>query len=228
MPAKDYYLVLGVARTETEGGIRAAYRALAKRLHPDHGGEQATQAFQDINEAYEVLSDPGRRRAHNHSLRAAEERAPAQVPVRPRRARAEPLVHQAPAVSILSEPASIWPSFEALADRWFRNFTGVEGLNMDLVLTPEEAARGLALRVRVPAVRSCPACGGSGFDWAFPCALCDRQGVVQDDELVTVRIPGGARSGSVLEVPLAELGVGNLVLRFHVSVTGDREPVPLW
>jgi DnaJ-class molecular chaperone len=82
--------------------------------------------------------------------------------------------------------------------------------------------------VRVPTVRSCSACGGSGFDWAFPCALCDRRGVVQDDEVVMVTIPPGARSGTVLEVPLAELGVQNLVLRFHVSVTGDRQPVPLW
>jgi curved DNA-binding protein CbpA len=74
MPAKDYYLILGVSRTETAGGIRAAYRALARRLHPDHGGDRAAQAFQEINEAYEALSDPGRRHR-----RVREARQPGRV-----------------------------------------------------------------------------------------------------------------------------------------------------
>jgi molecular chaperone DnaJ len=74
MPLKDYYRVLGVSRTETYTGIRAAYRALARRFHPDHVGEQGKPQFQEICEAYEVLADPTRRREHNQSLQVAEER----------------------------------------------------------------------------------------------------------------------------------------------------------
>jgi DnaJ-class molecular chaperone len=137
-----------------------------------------------------VLSDPGRRQDYNHSLRTAEGSVRQPVTVRSAPAAAEPLVPEKPAVSILSDADSIRLSFESHHERLLRNFTGpgvpkgerIEGLNLDLVLTPEEAARGLALRVRVPALHRCPACGGSGFDWAFPCSLCDQQGVVQEDE----------------------------------------------
>jgi DnaJ-class molecular chaperone len=62
MDGRTYYMILGVPRTESPGGIRSAYRDLARKLHPDVAGEQATRAFQEVTEAYDVLSDPRRRR----------------------------------------------------------------------------------------------------------------------------------------------------------------------
>lgn len=72
MERKTYYMILGVSSTESDRGIRSAYRDLAKRLHPDVAGEQATRSFQEISEAYSVLSDPQRRREYNHGLSGAE------------------------------------------------------------------------------------------------------------------------------------------------------------
>src|SRR5689334_4671710 len=72
MDGRTYYMILGVPRSETPGGIRSAYHDLAKKLHPDVAGEQATRAFQELSEAYDVLSDPQRRRAYNDELRRAE------------------------------------------------------------------------------------------------------------------------------------------------------------
>lgn len=57
MSGNTYYMVLGVSEAETAGGIRAAYRDLAKRLYPDIAGEQSTVAFQNVAEAYDVLSN---------------------------------------------------------------------------------------------------------------------------------------------------------------------------
>jgi molecular chaperone DnaJ len=233
MAGKDYYVVLGVSRTETMAGIRAAYRARAKQLREDRGDEQVSPAFPEIHEAYQVLSDAGRRRTQDLNLRAAQERAAGPLP--PGASEREAVLPpDRPAVTLLADPEGIHPSFESLHERLLRNFTGIgvpkseriEGLNMDLVLTTEEATHGLALRVRVPTVHSCPACGGSGIDWAFPCALCERQGVVQEDDVVPVHIPPGSRTGTVVEVPLEDLGVHNLVLRFHVSVSAARDPIP--
>src|SRR5678810_1161839 len=97
MEGKTFYMVLGVSRTESTGGIRAAYRDLAKRLHPDVAGAGATGAFQEITQAYDVLSDPVRRREYNHELRRAEEHdAPAN------QRRAEPVI-RAP-VEIFGNP----------------------------------------------------------------------------------------------------------------------------
>ena len=60
MPAKpDYYKALGVSPTATPQELKAAYRLIAKKLHPDMGGSPT--ALSAVNEAYDVLSDPARR-----------------------------------------------------------------------------------------------------------------------------------------------------------------------
>jgi molecular chaperone DnaJ len=233
MPSKDYYLVLGVARTETTAGIRAAYRALAKRLHPDHVGAQATPAFQEINEAYRVLSDPAQRRLHNHDLQRAEERtAPRPPPWRP----AEPRMSgRDSALSILSDRAGFRSSFEALHDHLFRSFSAVglrsaeriEALHMELMLTAEEARQGLVLPVRVPALRACMVCGGSGRQWAFLCLHCEGHGTVEDEVALALQIPAGVRTGSVLEILITDPDIRSLVLCLHVAVTGARDNITI-
>jgi curved DNA-binding protein len=63
MDYKDYYQVVGVARNASADEIRAAYRKLALKYHPDRnpGDKQAEDKFKDLNEAYQVLSDPQKR-----------------------------------------------------------------------------------------------------------------------------------------------------------------------
>lgn len=58
---KDYYKILGVERTATDKEITKAYRKLALKWHPDknvNNKDEADKIFRDINEAYQVLSDP--------------------------------------------------------------------------------------------------------------------------------------------------------------------------
>lgn len=63
MDYKDYYKVLGVERNASEDDIRKAYRKLAMQYHPDRNpnDKQAEDRFKEINEAYQVLSDPQKR-----------------------------------------------------------------------------------------------------------------------------------------------------------------------
>ena len=79
MDERNYYLILGVPYTESERGIRKAFRGLAKTCHPDRVGPRGTRHFQDIMEAYSVLSDPERRKAYNASLRPAEKNVKIEV-----------------------------------------------------------------------------------------------------------------------------------------------------
>lgn len=118
-----HYDNLKVARNAPPEVIRAAYKALCQQFHPDrHGGNpRATQTFQLINTAYEVLSDPARRRQHDAWIAKTEtrhrarepERAPLRWNGRERRRR--------PGPSAMSDgsarPSSVTPAVSGLMQR---------------------------------------------------------------------------------------------------------------
>src|SRR5438045_6495082 len=64
---KDYYESLGVARTASDAEIKKAFRKLAREYHPDVAKDKkkAEEKFKEINEAYEVLSDPAKRKKYD-------------------------------------------------------------------------------------------------------------------------------------------------------------------
>src|SRR5579862_9288447 len=63
---RDYYEVLGVARNASDDDIKKAFRRLARQYHPDvNKGKDAEARFKEINEAYEVLSDPQKRQMYD-------------------------------------------------------------------------------------------------------------------------------------------------------------------
>jgi len=224
MAQKDYYLILGISREENLRGIHHAFRELAKRYHPDLAGNEATRKFQDIQEAYEVLSDSARRRVHNHELERDEVRVRdypifARGPMAP-----EPLIPERR--SVLRDYETIQPGFEPLYERFARNFTEravpkgerLEGLNIDVILSPDEAATGVVVPLAVPVFYACPECGGTGREWLFPCLDCQAQGIIEEERTVRIQIPPMVQDRTVIEVPVQGLGIHNFFLRLHVRI----------
>lgn len=80
----NHYATLGLDRGCTPAEIRAAYRLLAKQQHPDlnPGSPAAAADMQRLNAACEILSDPARRRVHDHELDHAKKSAPAPHPAK--------------------------------------------------------------------------------------------------------------------------------------------------
>lgn len=220
MAQDNYYLILGVSQSESPAGIRARYRDLVRVLHPDVAGEQSTVAFQKVAEAYTVLADPQARRRHDAELATWRDRARVRFTDGPSApGRREP-------VWLLGEPLAVRPSFDALLERVFRNFTGVgvpktggpEGLTVEVILTSEEAARGVEVPIAVPGVESCFECGGAGRVWLFPCAACRGQGLIATEKIVRIPVPPLVRPESIIEMPLHGLGIHNLYLRLYVRI----------
>lgn len=219
---RDHYVVLGVPRSSTGPAIRRAYLELVRRLHPDRAGVGETGRLQEINEAYETLSDPERRRRYDRMLGRAEAipPRPAGEPVRPRRAPvvAEPL-------DVFDELGAVRPSAEALFEQFMRNFAvsvvpkgdRLAGLDIGVILSPGEAERGVVVPLRVPVLAPCQACGGSG-GWWLPCGRCRGRGLTPREQDVRIEIPAGVRNGAVIEVSLAAIGVHNLYVSLHVAV----------
>jgi curved DNA-binding protein CbpA len=87
---KNYYFILGLSIYASDSQIKHAYRKLALQFHPDkNSSEQAETIFKEINEAYEILSDPQRKLAYDQLLRGV---TPAET-VRPHR---DPRYHPRP------------------------------------------------------------------------------------------------------------------------------------
>lgn len=226
MEKKNHYIILGVPHTESESGIRKAFRELAKTYHPDRVGPGETRHFKGIMEAYSVLSDPEKRREYDESLRPTEKNI--KIEVRPvgtkERGEPEPLIPEP--ISVPRGFQTISHSLDEIFDRIIRNFTGIgiqkgeriEELNAEVSLSPDEARRGGVAPIGVPVFYSCQFCGGSGHDWLFPCVHCQEQGVVEDEEVIRIRIPPMVKDGTVFEVPLRGLGIHNFQLRIHIRL----------
>ena len=226
MLKRDYYTILGISRTESASGIRTAFRELARRYHPERIGPQAARFLQELLTAYRVLLDPEKRRHYNQGLFHAEGKAIGQ---------GEPIIAGAQVEHSASVPAlmptlqritTVFPPFEITLTEVLRSFVRpgaqtaepMKSVNVQVVLSPDEAARGGIAAISVPVYYPCPVCGGSGQDWLFPCSTCQAQGLLEENETIRVQIPAMVGDYTLIEKPVRGLGLHNLYLRLYVRV----------
>jgi curved DNA-binding protein len=204
---RDYYEVLGVAKTATEDEIKQAYRKLARKYHPDvnPADKSAEEKFKEINEAYEVLSDADKRKRYDQlgqNWKAGQDFRP---PPEWEGAHVEygdlgDLFGGGRGQSGFSD------FFESLfgGRRGARGGAGFamrgQDIEAEIALTLEEAHRGVKRSITLQSVETCPDCKGSGVKAGKTCPTCRGAGVIPRPKSLEVTIPAGVRDGSVIRL----------------------------
>jgi len=223
---KDYYSILGVSQEADQDEIKKAFRRLARDTHPDANPDDpgAEARFRDVAEAYEVLSDPDRRRRFDHGetidlgdllmggfddlLRSVfgtggpfgfggGQRGPA----RGRDIAVEARIGLADA------------AFGTTSDLTFRALSSCPQCGGDgaapgsSVETCYQCGGTGSMQVarrsifgQMMTMTTCDVCQGSGRLVADPCDMCRGQGVVRDERTVSVEIPQGVSTGTRLRL----------------------------
>jgi DnaJ-class molecular chaperone len=204
---KDYYEVLGISKTATEDDIRAAFRKLARKYHPDvnPGDKSAEDRFKDINEAYEVLSDPEKRKRYDQlgpNWKSGADFTPppgAQSPYVDFRDFANGFGRGQGASGFSDFFETLFGSRRgARAGAGFR-MRG-QDIDAEIALPLEEAHRGVTRSVTLEADEPCPTCGGSGSKDGKTCPACRGAGVVRRPKSFDITIPAGVSNGSVIRL----------------------------
>ncbi|MCS7153774.1 MAG: molecular chaperone DnaJ [Bacteroidia bacterium] len=227
MKKKDYYATLGVSRDADLETIKRAYRQLALKYHPDRnpGNKEAEERFKEISEAYEVLSDPEKRRQYDLFGTVGSSGGTG----------AETIFSQA--------VEEIFATFFGGRGGSGRRPPAIQGEDISVVveLSLEEIAEGTEREIeyirkdtcevcggtgsaRGHSPRACPTCGGTGqvayrvgggffqqiiyqtcsdcqgtgFRIVSPCSVCGGTGVVERLHRQPVEIPAGAVGGMTL------------------------------
>jgi DnaJ-class molecular chaperone len=219
MEFKDYYKILGVGRGASADEIKKAYRKLARKYHPDiNPGDQAAEAkFKEINEAYEVLSDPDKRKKYDQfgaDWNRYQQAGDAGGFDWSR------YVNQPGGVRVdfgpgdfggFGDEAGFSDFFETLfgsvGGRRTSGFGGgsrpQKGQNYEqpIDVTLEEAYNGTQRQIRLQVPQACPTCHGTGAQGANLCPTCNGTGVAgQHTRTLTVKIPAGIETGGKVRV----------------------------
>jgi molecular chaperone DnaJ len=163
---RDYYEVLSVERSCSDGELKSAYRKLALQYHPDRNPEkheEATEKFKEITEAYGVLADSQKRAAYDRYGHAGVAGTASQG---------------GPDVS-----STIFTDFEDLFGEFFGGVFGQQrgprtrvqrgaDLRYEMEIAFQEAARGLETKIKIPRWESCSECGGRGAKKGSSPAVC--------------------------------------------------------
>src|SRR5581483_1153294 len=185
---KDYYDLLGVSKTASADDLKKAYRTLAKKFHPDANpnSKEAEDKFKEINEAYEVLSDPQKKAAYDQFGHAG-------------------VGTSGPGGfsggGFRPQDFGNAADFEDIFGDVFSNFFGSQGgrsggrprnqaqegddLRYDLNLTFEEAAFGVSKDIKIQKLATCESCHGSGAkpgSGRVVCTTCKGTGQIRSTQ----------------------------------------------
>ena len=183
MAAKDFYQVLGVSDSASQGEIKKAYRRLAKQYHPDANPNNpaAADRFKEISEAHSVLSDADKRKQYDQMRRlGAFDGGPARGP-RPGGARRTGAPEPGEAGFEFGDFGGLGDIFSSIFGRGRQEEPKSEAIETIVEVPFRVAALGGKVTVNLQVVEACPTCAGSGgapgATWST-CPECKGRGTI--------------------------------------------------
>lgn len=221
MDYKDYYKILGVSKKSSGDEVKKAYRKLARKYHPDvnPGDKAAEQRFKEINEAYEVLSDPEKRQKYDTLGPNWQEQfgPPAGAGTRQRTYTYRSGTRGGNVPFDIDDPTGFSDFFETLFGRrgtatGTRTSSGTRTSTQDILRQPgenieqpvevslQDAYSGTTKTFVVQAPETCTTCGGTGEKGSRLCPTCNGTGTITRTKRLEVRIPPGVDTASRVRV----------------------------
>jgi molecular chaperone DnaJ len=167
---RDYYEILGLAKSATDDEVKKAYRKLAVKYHPDKnpGDKAAEEKFKELGEAYEALSEPQKRAAYDQYGHAAFDRRAGGGFARGAGGFHDPF-------DVFREVFGGGSIFEDLFGSSRGNPSEPqrgEDLRYDMEISFDEAAKGCEREITVTKPERCDGCGGSGAEAGAKTKVC--------------------------------------------------------
>jgi DnaJ-class molecular chaperone len=204
---RDYYETLGVQRGATEEEIKKAYRKLARKHHPDvnPGDKSAEEKFKEINEAYEVLSDPDKRKRYDEL--GPNWKAGADFTPPPGQ---EAYTYEFRDFGDIFTESRGGRGFSDFFESLFGGSRAARGgpgfamrgqdVEADISLSLEDIHRGAVRSLAFQVTDRCPTCNGTGQVDSKTCPTCRGMGAVTRPKSIDVNVPAGVREGSTVRV----------------------------
>lgn len=206
--AKNLYEVLGVPSSASDKEVRSAYRKLARKYHPDVSpNDRAAEArFKEVTAAFEVLSDPEKRRKYDRYGERWEYAE--QIEEQQRQQSAGGWARGGGNGNLGSEGAS--GDFGSIFESLFRGSRGGprarqasrrgQDIESPVELSLEEAFHGTTRTIQLEGAEVCGTCGGSGQVAGAICHTCEGAGQVLRQRRLEVKVPAGVKTGSRVRV----------------------------